>query len=78
MEPIRIGAKTQQRLLGISAEIQRLVAERDALLTSQMEAHGIDDMNRWQVSQDFSQIIPPPEKPEPEKKPSKPDSKGKK
>ena len=67
MTPIRIGQKTQQRLLGISAEIQRLSAERDALLTSQLEAHGVEDFDRWQVTPDFSQIMPPAPKVSPKK-----------
>ena len=70
MKPILIGPKTQERLLVISAEINRLSSERDGLLTANMEASGVEqkDWNGYRPAQDFSRLIPPPEQKKPKAK----------
>ena len=69
MKPILIGQKTQGKLLAISGEINRLISERDSLLTATMEAHDVVDPSGYQVAPDFSKLIPPKEPPKtPEKK----------
>ena len=61
MKPILIGKKTQGKLLAISAEINRRMAERDSLLTATMEAHDVADPKGYTVAPDFSKLIPPPD-----------------
>lgn len=61
MKPITIKDKTRQRLQMISAEIQRLTAERNGLLDAVLEMADVTDAAGWQVTSDFSQLIPPQE-----------------
>ena len=61
MKPIIIQEKTRGRLLGITAEINRLSDERAGLLTAVMEANDIKNPEGYAVAPDYSRITPPPE-----------------
>ena len=63
MKPIIIQEKTRGRLLGITAEINRLSDERAGLLTAVMEANDIKNPEGYAVAPDYSRITPPPDPP---------------